>query len=226
MRARLLPLSGGVPVDPDAAEAQRWAEEELAKPAYDAEPGILERLWGWLMELLERIAGLGVETPPSTVPVILISAFVLVIVLALLLGGRVRGRQRAPAAAGSHQLFDDARSAKELHAAADAAAGRGDWSTAVVERFRALIRSLDERAVLEDRSGMTAHEAAGLAGSALPGHAQDLACAGRIFDDVCYSDHQAGPEDDAWLTDLAATVARARPMRPEERRPAGAGWSL
>ncbi|MFC7406379.1 DUF4129 domain-containing protein [Georgenia alba] len=202
----------GVPVDPDAAEAQEWAEEELAKAVYDDQPGLLERIIMWILDVLDAIGSLGVTAPPSFVPVIVVAAFVLVVVVALLLGGRVRARRQATART-SHQLFEDTRDSAALRSAADEAARRGDWETAVLERFRAMVRLLDERAVLEDRSGLTAREAAGLAGSALPALADDLRWAGRLFDDVCYGHLAPGPAEDGRLRELAAAVGRARPAR-------------
>jgi hypothetical protein len=212
----------GVPVDPDAAEAQRWAEEELAKPIYSDQPGLLERLGEWFLSLFEGIGRIGVVTPPAVVPVLVVLAFVGVLVVALVLGGRVR-RRRVVESPASHELFEDARTSTDLTAAADAAARSGDWATAVLERFRAVIRRLDERAVLEDRAGLTAHEAASLAAAALPGEADGLRWAGRLFDDVRYGHVSPGEGEDAALRELAARVARARPERVPAT--AGSGWA-
>jgi len=212
----------GVPVDPDAAEAQRWAEDELAKPIYSDRPGLLERLGEWLLSLFDGIGRIGVVTPPAVVPVLVVLAFVGVLAAALVLGGRVR-RSRVVEPQGSHELFEDERTSADLAAAADAAARRGEWATAVLERFRALIRRLDERAVLEDRAGLTAHEAATLAAAALPAEADGLRWAGRLFDDVRYGHVRPGEAEDAALRDLAARVAGARPGRAPAT--AAASWA-
>ncbi|MDD9206967.1 DUF4129 domain-containing protein, partial [Georgenia sp. 10Sc9-8] len=132
--------------------------------------------------------------------------------------GPIRRRRRLRAAtAGSHELFDDERSSQQLRVSADAAAARGDYATAVLERFRSVVRALDERAVLDDRPGMTAQEAAGLAGAALPAHAAGLQRAGRLFDDVRYGAAAPGPDEDEVMRDLAEQVATARtePLRAE-----------
>lgn len=212
----------GVPVDPDAAEAQRWAEEELAEPIYQNDPGLLERILRFLGDLLDGIQALNVNAPSSLVPVLIVAAFVAVVVVSLLLGGRVRARRRAETPA-SHQLFEDTRDSADLTATADAAAARGDWATAVLERFRALVRSLDERSVLDDRPGMTAHEAAGMAAAALPDQARGIRWAGRLFDDVCYGHLTPTREDDARLRELAAATSRARPVTGP-RRVRDEGW--
>ncbi|QDB78503.1 DUF4129 domain-containing protein [Georgenia wutianyii] len=208
-RARLL----GVPVEPDAEEARRWAQEELSRSVYRDEPGVLDRLWRWLGEQLQRLLEIDASAPESLVPVIVVVGAVVLLVLALYLAGPVRRRRRT-AGARSHTLFDDEGDATSasLTAAADDAADRGDWALAVLMRFRAIIRSLDERTVLDDRPGLTAHEAGAAAASLLPGCAAGLTWAARLFDDVCYGSARPGPDQDARMRELAREVAAARPV--------------
>ena len=214
-----LAVPGGVPVDPDAAEAQRWAERELSKAIYDDAPSLQERLIDWLLGVLDSLSELGGATPPALVPVILAVVFVGVIAVALALGGRARRRRTADALAGAGDLFEDHRSSAELAATADAAARRGDFALAVLERFRSIIRGLDERAILDDRPGLTAHEATTLAAARLPELAADLAGAGHLFDDVRYGHTTPGRAEDDALRRLAERVARAR--RPHQGAVAG-----
>ena len=105
----------------------------------------------------------------------------------------------------------DDRDSTALTRAADDAADRGDWTTAVVERFRAIIRSLDERGALEDYPGMTAHEAATVAASVVVGHADDLHRAGVLFDAVRYGEIDPTFEQDVWMRDLADAIHRTQP---------------
>ncbi len=157
----------GVPVEPDAEEARRWAEEELSRSVYRDEPTLLERLWTWFLEQLQRLLELDASAPPNLVPVIVVVGAVVLLAVALYLAGPVRRRTRG-ARTGSHAVFDDAdATSADLAAAADDAARQGDWSRAVLMRFRAIIRSLDERAVLTDRPGLTAHEASAAAAARL-----------------------------------------------------------
>ncbi|WP_447924874.1 DUF4129 domain-containing protein [Georgenia muralis] len=200
----------GVPVRPDADEARRWAQEELAKAAYSDSPGLVERFLDWLGRILGRVGELDTLTPPELVPVLLVVGLVVVLVLARVLGGRVR-RGRARDVATGTALFEDDRSSADLHAAADAAARRGDHVAAVLDRFRAIIRGLDERGALDDRAGLTAHEAAALAAGALPGLTGPLGWAGRLFDDVRYGHASAGPAEDEAMRSLAARVSAAHP---------------
>lgn len=203
---RVAGIASDVPVTPDAEEARRWAEQELANAVYDDSPSLLDRVVGWIRDLLEALTSLGGSAPPAVAPLVVVVVVAALLAVAVLVGGRVRQRRRSAAATGSAQLFDDTRTSADLTAAADAAAARGDWAGAVLDRYRAIIRSLDERALLEDRAGLTAHEAAELAAAALPGLADGLRWAGGRFDAVAYGHDPATAEDDAALRDLAAAT--------------------
>ena len=149
----------------------------------------------------------GIPSWTSTLIVVVV-LLALLVVLALLLG-RVTRQQRARM---NRSLFaGDDRDSTALTRAADDAADRGDWTTAVVERFRAIIRSLDERGALEDYPGMTAHEAATVAASVVVGHADDLHRAGVLFDAVRYGEIDPTFEQDVWMRDLADAIHRTQP---------------
>lgn len=204
----------GVPVQPDAEEARRWATEELSRAVYDTEPGLLQRAWEWFVRQLERLLGFEASAPPNLVPVLIVIGAAVLLAVALYLAGPVRRRRGAAAARGSHAVFDDLdASSTELTRRADLAARGGDWDTAVLMRFRAIVRSLDERTILDDRPGLTAHEASSTAAGRLPSCAAGLAWAGQLFDDVCYGSVRARAEQDTRLRELAAAVAAARPQR-------------
>lgn len=201
------------PLTPDADEAREWAQAELEKAIYDNSPTLWERLMQWLSDMWERLLGSADTLGPVLMPVIVLLVVALVVGLALLIGGPIR-RRRLRAAQGSVEILDDDdRSAAAIRRAADAAAAAGDLRTAVLERYRAIIRSLDERAVLEDRRGRTAHEAAVAAGARLAPCAQDLLRGSELFDAVCYGDLEPTHADDAWLREVDQHVARTRPSR-------------
>jgi hypothetical protein len=112
-----------------------------------------------------------------------------------------------------HELFAGRpQSAAEHIAAADAHAAAGAWAEAVRERLRAVVRSLEERGLLDPRPGRTADEVAWEAGAVLPHCASDLRAAVRVFDDVWYGGRQATQEHDLQLRALTAKVASARPV--------------
>jgi hypothetical protein len=207
-----------VPVIPDADTAREWARRELADPIYHEGESWLVRFLRWLEELLADVArGMGALDPTAAVVTLAVLAIVVTVVV-LLWTGPVR---RSRTTRGSGAVFeDDARTAAEIRASADAAAAAGRWGEAVVERFRAVLRSLEERAVLDERPGWTADEAAAAAGAVLPTCADDLRRASRLFDDVRYGDRPARADDDAWLRVLDRTVAATRPVPRADAQPA------
>ena len=198
------------PVSPDRDTAARWARDELAKPPYHQTESLLDRFLSWLGSLFDGASVPAFGLPGPAVALIAVLVLALVAGLAFWLTGPVRLRRRADASAVV--LGADARTAAQLRAAADAHAARGDWQGAVLDRFRALVRALEERTVLDDRPGRTAFEAAQAAGARLPGHAGELRRAGLLFDDVCYGKVAVGPDSDAWLRELDATLTATRPL--------------
>lgn len=200
-----------VPVVPDGEQARRWLERELADPVYHQRPSLLRRLLDWLGELFAGADGVPLGNLGTVLVVVAVLAAL--VLIAFLVTGPVR-RARRRGRAGSVLDADDRRTAADLRAAADAAAGRGDWSAAVSDRFRAVVRTLEERTVLDERPGRTAHEAVEAAGLRLPALANDLRDAGRLFDDVVYGHRTPRAADDAVLRELDARSSAARPALP------------
>jgi hypothetical protein len=203
-----------VPVVPDRDTAREWLMSELQRPEYAERESLLARLINWVLERLDEIewpAALTTAGPQLAITIAVIAA--VVIGIAWLVAGPVRlGRDRARSAKVLDS--DDTRSAAELRASADAAAASGDWRTAAVERFRAVVRSLEERVIIDPRPGRTAQEAAGDAGERLPAQAARLRSGADLFDGVEYGDLVATAADDAALRELDAEVAAARPAAP------------
>ncbi|MCL3862673.1 DUF4129 domain-containing protein [Actinotalea sp. K2] len=204
-------LSTDVPVVPDAETARRWAEAELANPAYDDRPSLLDLLLEWVMaRIADAEAAAGALDAGLAAIVVLVVAGV-VVTVALLVAGPVRRARRARS--GSAEVFgDDTRSAQELRSSADELAAQGRWGEAVLDRFRAVLRSLEDRALLDLRPGRTAHEGAEQAAERLPSCGTDLRAAAALFDDVCYGDATATEQDDAWLRELDRRVTETRPQ--------------
>ncbi|WP_088316816.1 DUF4129 domain-containing protein [Kineosporia sp. R_H_3] len=204
-----------VPLEPDRDQARQWAVEELAKREYaEQRPGALSQLLDWILEQLDKLSGLGGPGQGTGTAFALVAGVVVVLVaVAVLVTGRVvrRARQADPA-----PVFDGTSGTARTHrGAADEAAARGDWRTAVVERFRAVVRELEERAVLVPQPGRTADEAAAEAARWLPGLGDPLRSAARLFDDVRYGDRPADAAGDAALRALDAQVVAARTVAPQ-----------
>lgn len=199
-------------------EARRLARDELADPTYDRGQPLLRRILDWLIEQVGRLiesatgalsSGLGVA--------VLVTLVLAVAVVVVLRAGPMARRARR----GADAVFADGRrTAAEYRAAADAAARAGDWNLAVVERYRAIVASLEERGVIEPRSGRTADEAARDAGSVLPQAAAELARGARVFDGVRYGGRAAAADDDATLRELDTVVRAARPQHVATQPPA------
>lgn len=196
-----------VPVEPDAATAQRWMREELLDPAYHQREPLLQRVLDWLAEQLDQLPTLGMSH--LTALLVVVGVVLAVLLVALRVAGPVRAGARRRRAGVLHA--DDRRTAADLRVSADAAAAAGAWPTAVADRFRAVVRGLEERGLLDERPGRTAHEAARLAAAALPALADGLRDGGDLFDDVVYGDRPATAQDDARLRTLDAAVRAARP---------------
>jgi len=216
-----MPVSGeDVPVTIPSGPAREAAEDELSKGIYHRDDSSLfERALNWLWEkvshLMEAASGV---TPGGTVGVVAIIVVVVLLVVAL----RLRlGRLRAQPTTGTGLFSDAPRTAAEHRAAAEEHAHHGRWSEAVQERMRAIVRSLEERALLDPRPGRTADEAAAEAGRPLPGHAARLADAARTFDDVAYGDRPGTPVAYAALRELDTEVQSTKPRLADSGAAAG-----
>ncbi|MGH3614236.1 MAG: DUF4129 domain-containing protein, partial [Pseudonocardia sp.] len=200
----------GIRVDIGRDEAQRAAERELSDPVYAADdPSLVDRGVRWLLERISDLLDRAADASPGGYGglAVLTLLVVLTVVAVRLRVGRI-GRT----AAGERALFDAGpRSAEDHRAAADTHAARGEWADAVRERLRAVVRSLEERDLLDTRAGRTADEAADEAGRVLPGCAEQLRTAAMTFDDVWYGARPATAAMDAQLRSADDAVRRARP---------------
>ena len=200
-----------VPVDPDAETARRWAEQELADPIYHRGESLLQVVLRWIQEQLAAAQNALSTMDGRSAALVLGSVVIVGVVVTLLVVGPVR-RSRRSQRSSVEVFVDDNRTAAELRRSADTLAAAGRWSEAVLDRFRAILRSLEKRAVVDERPGRTAHEAAVQAAAVLPPCAADLHRASRMFDDVCYGDVEARRDDDAWLRQVDDAVQNTRPV--------------
>ncbi|MBK3647648.1 MULTISPECIES: DUF4129 domain-containing protein [Streptomyces] len=196
-----------IPRDP----AREAARRELSKRMYhENDPSLFQRalnaFWDWIDKLFGSAAA---ATPGGALGLVVIVVAVLLVLGALWWRLGTPGRQPTSAAA----LFDDRpRSAAEHRAAAEAHAAQGHWNQAVQERMRAIVRSLEERALLDVRPGRTADEAAAEAGRALPSHTDRLRTAARDFDDVTYGGRRASEMSYSRIAELDRDLERAKPQ--------------
>ena len=198
-------MRADIPVQPDSQTAREWAVQELSKDRYQQHgPSILSRILDWVSRLFSHLFNFHVGSGPvGAIIVIAVLAVGLFFIVKLTIGPvrrGLRGRRE-------HSVFeDDLRTASQMRAAAKAAAERGDWNLAVLERFRAIVRSLEERDLIDDLPGVTAHEAATQAGARFPDVAQRAAEGADLFDGVRYGHTQATRDDAEKLRRLESAL--------------------
>ncbi|GAA2232163.1 DUF4129 domain-containing protein [Streptomyces indiaensis] len=191
--------------------AREAARRELSKRMYhENDPSLFQRaldaFWEWLGKLLNAASD---ATPGGTLGLTVVVLAVVAVLAAL--WWRLGTPRRRPTSSAA--LFDDRpRSAADHRAAAEAHAAQGHWSQAVQERMRAVVRALEERALLDIRPGRTADEAAAEAGRALPAHTDRLRTAARDFDDVTYGGRSATEESYHRIAELDRDLERTKPQ--------------
>jgi len=213
----------GAPIEIGRDEARRRAEEELAKAKYHGIPDWISDVVRRISELVDRVLSpvLGGPGAGGAGWVLLVVVLVVVVALVLIVWrvGLPRWRRRIPDAEVG---LDDERAPQEYRGAADRAAAQGDWTDAIRERFRALVRELEHRTVIDPRPGRTALEAAGAAARLMPAVEPSLRTAASLFNDVMYGSVTADEggyrtmvtADDA----IRAEAARFRHPEPDGHR--------
>lgn len=209
-----------VPVVPDPAAAREAARQELSDPAYQSQqPTLFQRAAQWIFHNVKDLFGRTTDHAPAgpwSLVVLTIVILALLYVVRTRLGSLTRTGRKAAEVFGT-----EIRTAAEHHADADALLAAGDLDGAVTERFRALVRGLEERGLLDPRPGRTANEAAQEGGRLLAACAPQLRAAARVFDEVRYGGRTATrPGHDT----VADADKAARAARPGSAAPVAAGW--
>jgi uncharacterized protein DUF4129 len=186
-------LPAAPPIIIDRASAASEARRELSKRVYHAaDRPPLVRFIDWIdhriSHLLDRAAN---ASPGGAVGLTII---VLVVVALLLLIWRRLG---APTLRRTERALFESReqTAAEHRRAADEFDAAGDYAQAVRERLRAIVRELEDRAVLEPRAARTADEAATETAAVVPALGGGMRGAVRIFDEIWYGGRAATATD-------------------------------
>jgi len=210
-----LPLD--VPVDPDGPEAQRWLLQELAKAEYQsAQPSLFDQIVraieDWINSLVNGLGSVQVPGVGNLLGIVVIGIVVVLLVIAFLVFGLPRITRRS-AADGSVFAEHDTRDAAAMRRDAERAAASGDYTTAIAELFRAIARSLDERAIVSSFPGSTANDLASRAARVFPDAAPRLHDAASAFDGVRYLGAVGRVEQWEQLVALDRELRSARPRR-------------
>lgn len=201
------------PLTPGNETARSWLAHELAKPEYAASrPSwfdlLSQRVADWFASLHVHGASSGASAWLAVIGAAIAAA---IIVGAVLRYGLPRLNRRAHAALTGGEVADS-RTAAELRAAADRAAGGGEWELAVIERFRAIAASLAERTVVAVRPGTTAHEVGEAAASVFPAETAALREAAAAFDAARYLGRRMSAGEHERLRELDERLRRATPV--------------
>ena len=197
------------PVLPGADEAQRWAAEELAKPEYrDAAPSWLDSLWRNFLDWLQSLDGSPGEAGPVPSPVIALVIAAIIAAAVILARPRLNARVRQ-----ARDVFEreTVLTAADYRNRAETAAAAGQWGDAVVDRFRAMVRSAENRTILDPQPGRTADEAANALSVPFAGEAGRLARAAATFDGIRYGSRAAGSADYQDMVALDAALDATKP---------------
>lgn len=201
------------PVLPGAGEARQWAADELAKPEYrEAAPGWLETLWKDMVDWLQTLDG---SAPAgSTVPGPVIGIVIAVVIAAAVILVKPRLNPKAQQA---KEVFgtDSVLTPADYRQRAETSAAAGKWGDAVVDRFRALVRSAEDRTILDPQPGRTADEAARDLAGPFGAQAQRLGWAAGTFDAVRYGNRAADAADYQAMASLDKALEALKPARTQ-----------
>jgi hypothetical protein len=208
-------VSRVVPVDPDSDQATEWLINELSKAPYQAaKPTLFDRISKAFFDWLNSLTiGDGTAIPTAAL-VVLIALIATAIIAAIVVYGvpRLNRKSRYDAT-----LFgeSDYRSSAQLRDAAEKAAARDDFDSAVVDMFRAIARGLSERTLVTMTPGTTAHGFAVRAARALPECGDELAASADTFDLVRYMREPATRAHYEQLRALESAIRAAKPALEE-----------
>jgi hypothetical protein len=207
-------------------ETREEAERELSKDIYREQESIVDKVLDWIArELAELLGNATASEEGGSLAVLVLVLVVIALVVAVLIWfgpvGRNR-RRKAQEAAHIEPTVDD----DEHRRRADAFAAEGRYADAVRERLRAIIASLIDRGILDDRLGRTATEIALDAGRKLPTAAADLLDAATLFGAIWYGRRTATADHDAQMRAIDKRVAAARPGDGQAALATAGAWAI
>lgn len=199
------------PVLPAAEEARRWAAEELAKPEYrEAAPGWLEELWKDFVDWLQSLDGSAADG--STVPSPVIGIVIAVVIAAAVIIAKPRLNAKVRRA---REVFepDSVLTPADYRQRAETSAAAGKWGDAVVDRFRALVRSAEDRTILDPQPGRTADEVVRELAAPFRAETDRLGKAAGTFDAIRYGNLAADAADYQAMASLDKSLEAMKPAR-------------
>jgi Domain of unknown function (DUF4129) len=208
-----LPVAMDIPVRIGRDEARRRALAELNKAKYGGTPpwlnDLLDRAETLLTRLLELITRLSAARQGGGISWgFVIAVLILLVALGLVIWRVGLPRWRKRGSAGAVEV-DSTRPPADYRELAEEHAARGDWRSAVRDRFRAVVRELEVRTILDVRPARTAWEAAFSAARTLPTCRDELVDGAELFNGVVYGDRAADSQAYARMVDIDSAVVSA-----------------
>ncbi len=209
--------------EPDPGQANREADDILARPEYAPPPqSIWDRIGSWigdhLSDILRGVNG-GAGGPIVWIVLALLVGALVFLLVRLRGGASLRRRERDDDPLFVTEL-EALRTPREWVTEAERLEGRGEWKAALRARFRALLGQLIDRGVLRDLPGRTTGEYRVELARSVPAVAADFQEASGLFDAAWYGDEPTGADENRRFVVLAEQVITGTRGRPE---PAASG---
>lgn len=199
----------GPPLSPSSSQAREWVRDELSHGGYDTQPSWWQRFLEWLHGHLSGPAGQGLPTwVVALAGLLVLLALAVAVVTVVTPEGRLRHRRRDRTGV----LDEPSLTAASYRRRAGAALDRGDWDAALLDAYRALAASAQERTLLSELPGRTAHEVADTLVPFFPAHGQGLTGAARAFDEVRYGRRPASAVQARQVLALEEAIRQAAPQ--------------
>ena len=198
--------------------AQRLARQELSKPVYH-QTSIPQEILHAIEQFLERLFGGASQATPGGWWTLVALAAVLAAVIAVIVMRLGPLRTSARRATPVREPGMRPLTARQYREAAAESAVQGDYSTAILQRFRAIAVSCEERQVLPPYAGRTADELAAQASARFPGREAELVAAARLFDQIRYGDGAGTKNGYDNLRNLDDALTSLTPVAAQTGRP-------
>jgi hypothetical protein len=183
----------------------------MSRPEFDVQPGLIQRVVDWLVELLNfRQPASGGGTLDLGWLGSLIG-WVLIIALLGLAGFlvyrfvRIHRRRRPPDDVEELEV-DDVSLAPEAASDADGLEAAGRWREAMLARYRSLVRALVHEGRLAQVPGRTSGEYSDDLAEVLPEVSVPFDDATELFERAWYGNLPTGPEESARFQEAAGRV--------------------
>jgi len=193
----------------DRDQARRLLEQELSGPEYQRQftgpvREAIDRFLHWLQEGALNVGV--IDIPAGPLAVLLLLAVAVTVVLLV-----VRPRLQRSGRSDQGVDIEAGVTAAELRARADRSAEAGNYDDAARDRFRALVRGAEERALLGSSTGRTATELTEHLGRQFGDHAEQLRAAAGLFNLSRYGRQRLGRAQHQQLHGLDTTLQTAEP---------------